>query len=108
MSDREILNCGQHEAFSFTYRCPVKWSDLEETDTPLKRHCSQCAKPVYFCHDVIEAGIRAAQNECIAISARLAAATREAIPEGVIAVGQGPSPRDLLERGLESLSTDGK
>lgn len=45
---------------------------MEQTDDPRRRFCAECACSVFLCHDVIEAALRAEQNECVAIPARMA------------------------------------
>lgn len=84
MSRREIINCGQVERINFHFICPMKWEELDEMDSTNLRWCQECEKRVYWCHDTLEAGIRAEQNECIAVPAWFADGVREDPPSQVI------------------------
>jgi hypothetical protein len=104
VTERDLLNCGGSARVEFAFRCPVGWANLTPTDNPRQRHCTQCARTVFLCVDVIEAGIRADQGECIAVPADLAEAAREeaGAPRGII-VGMGKKPSDWLLRAWERL-----
>lgn len=75
---RAILNCGVAPSqVDFSFECPLQWAAMEPTDDPRQRHCTSCARKVYWCHDAIEAGIRADQGECIAVPAWLVRGLQE-------------------------------
>lgn len=88
--ERAILNCGVAPSqFDFSFKCPIQWAGMEPTDDPRQRHCTSCARKVYWCHDAIEAGLRADQGECIAVPAWLARGLQEEdeATRGVLIIG---------------------
>lgn len=93
--NRGILNC----RVSFEYECPLTWELLEVTDDSRKRMCSQCAKPVFWCHDVNEAALRAEQGECIAVPLAISAHVRAHQDDRVMILGQ---PGLAFRRELEA------
>jgi uncharacterized protein (TIGR02996 family) len=54
------------------FECPRRWDSLSPTGDPGVRHCSDCAKPVYFVTSIDEARDRGMRHECIAIDAAVA------------------------------------
>lgn len=84
----DILNCAASGRVQFTYRCPMTWEQLTVTDDPRKRQCQGCHRSVFLCHDANEAGLRADQDECIAVPAWLADGARDRHARQRIVVGQ--------------------
>lgn len=105
MTRRDLLNCGGSARVEFAFRCPVGWANLTPTDNPRQRHCTQCARTVFLCVDVIEAGIRADQGECIAVPADLAEAARDEAGDSRarIIIGMAGKPSEWLLRAWERL-----
>ncbi|MCA9544977.1 MAG: hypothetical protein KC613_11325 [Myxococcales bacterium] len=102
MSERRLLNCGAAPStrVRFSYRCPMRWADLTPTEDPRRRLCGACGEVVHRVHDVIEAGVRADQGECIAVPAALAdaaQATADAGRERII-VGRPAAPSEILRQ----------
>lgn len=95
--EREILNCGSPQRVSLSFECPIQWAAMEPTDDPRQRHCTSCARKVYWCHDAIEAGIRADQGECIAVPAWLVRGLRED-DESTQRVSIAGMPKPMSER----------
>lgn len=91
--ERGMLNCGLAPPLTFSFRCPMRWSDLIPTDSPNVRSCGRCQREVHRCHDVYEADIRAQQGECVAVPMRLV--------EAVLADEVGRGER-LVVGGLKS------
>jgi hypothetical protein len=77
MDDLDILNCAASGKVVFEFRCPVQWASMAETGDPRKRHCEGCNRDVFMCHDANEAGLRAEQDECIAVPGWLAEGVRD-------------------------------
>ncbi|TNE49291.1 MAG: hypothetical protein EP343_12295 [Deltaproteobacteria bacterium] len=99
MSQRDIINCGQNPKVNFHFECPMTWDELEETGESNQRWCKECEKRVFWCHNNVEAGLRAEQNECIAVPAWLAEGVRNE-EYGVIVVGM-PNYRRMFEEVTE-------
>ena len=96
MGKRDILNCAASGTVTFSFRCPVGWDEMEPTEDPRQRHCRECQRAVYWCHDANEAGIRADQGECIAVPVWLAEGARKRVqPERLVIAGR-VTRRDLL------------
>ena len=56
----KIVNC------KFTYKCPLEWQNLTESDNENVRFCSTCEKNVYFAHSQSEVYYFAERGDCIA------------------------------------------
>ncbi len=57
-----IENC------TFTFLCPIKWDALHRDPYDAnKRHCAQCAKPVYRCATDEELNQHVNAGDCVAI-----------------------------------------
>lgn len=104
VTSRAPLEC---DAVNFAYHCPKRWDALTPTRSDVVRHCSVCAKPVYFCATLDEVRARGARRECVAIDASLVrrdvasllAAAREPDLEpmmGRIMIPADPDPRSSL------------
>jgi hypothetical protein len=48
------------------FNCPKQWEELNVTDDPLVRDCSECGKPVHFVDSQEELEEAAAKGKCIA------------------------------------------
>lgn len=92
--NRGILNCGVR----FEYACLLTWDALEQTDDARKRFCLQCDRPVFWCHDVDEAALRAEQGECVAVPSAIVERIASRHEGGVVIMGRvGETKRTTLE-----------
>lgn len=57
-----VRNCDE----IFTFKCPLDWSDLEETDQQKIKFCNQCENNVFLCETDEETIEHAKQGHCIA------------------------------------------
>lgn len=53
----------------FRFQCPQAWEFLELTDRKGVRHCSTCAKNVYWCDSAEQIEAHASERRCIAFEA---------------------------------------
>lgn len=65
--------------------CPKTWGTLTPTADDRKRLCDACERPVFRVANAIEAALRHAQGECIAIPQSVADGARM---NGVLIAGQ--------------------
>lgn len=60
----KIENCPA----AFRFQCPKQWENLKVSGRdPAVRHCTACAKPVYYCTTLSEAQDHARQGHCVAV-----------------------------------------
>jgi DNA-binding transcriptional LysR family regulator len=55
------------ETYAFKFRCPLKWSELEATDSDMRRYCKECQRQVHFVHSPAALRQFVADGECVAI-----------------------------------------
>lgn len=56
-----IRNC------KIKYRCPMKWTSLEETSDSDVRYCPECKKTVHYCQTDEKLRIAILEDYCVAI-----------------------------------------
>ncbi len=87
-----IRNC----PVTFEFQCPKDWDQLDATNVPNVRHCTQCNENVFFCESDDETLARAKNGQCVA-------RRMPEWPEGTpIMIGRPTHPPELVE--LENLS----
>lgn len=57
-----VQNCD----IAFQNRCPLRWANLEPTDTPRQRWCSECGRTVTFCLSNEELKRLSSAGQCVA------------------------------------------
>lgn len=57
-----VQNCD----IAFQNRCPLRWTNLEPTDTPRQRWCSECGRTVTFCSSNDELKRLSSAGQCVA------------------------------------------
>ena len=83
LSNRVIFECGGGRIAMDA--CPKTWGGLTPTTDDRKRHCDACDRAVFRVTNAVEAAVRHAQGECIAIPPSVA---EDARMDGVLILGQ--------------------
>jgi uncharacterized protein (TIGR02996 family) len=89
----------------WSFVCPMKWEQLQETADPRTRVCSACRKEVRYCDRIDEAQAVAGRGGCVAVDLRVPrrpgdlAPPMPPMPLGVIAPPRwtGGVPRESSE-----------
>lgn len=73
----------------FSFKCPIRWSQLESTNEPNRRFCNSCNRNVYMSLTVEDFQKRVAEGHCTALHFKWLREERY-----MYAMGEGNSHRD--------------
>ena len=57
----------EFEDCAFTFKCPMDWDNLEETDNVDVKYCSVCEENVYHAPNLLEFKQRVKEKQCVSI-----------------------------------------
>jgi hypothetical protein len=76
---------GLAELYRLAFQCPMRWTDLNKTSSPLVRHCDRCDREVRFTSHPESFAQARARGQCVA----------------VLGENKGQHAQDLAEAGAE-------
>jgi len=76
MTKLDILNCAASGKVDLGTPCPVGWEGMADTGCTAQRRCPGCALRVFRCVNSVDATLRIANDEIIAVPAWLVEGVR--------------------------------
>ena len=98
MAKPEILNCGASGEVDLATRCPVGWEAMPETGCTDQRRCGTCRRRVFRCVNGVDATLRIANDEVIAVPGWLVAGVRR---RDTVVIADGHRYAHRVEEALE-------
>ncbi len=105
MAKPEILNCAASGEVDLDTRCPVGWGAMPDTECTDQRRCGTCGRRVYRCVNGVDATLRIANDEVIAVPGWLVAGVRR---RDTIVILDGHPYAHRVQQALEERLEDGK
>ena len=62
-----LCDIKEFEECALTFKCPLKWEDLEKTDDEDVRYCKECMENVYQVPNLLAFKKRAKEKKCVSI-----------------------------------------
>ncbi len=104
MAIPEILNCAASGEVDLDTRCPVGWEAMPETGCTDQRRCAACGRRVFRCVNGVDATLRIANDEVIAVPEWLAAGVRR---RSTIVIQDGHRYAHRVQEALEERLAEG-